>query len=94
MSIIERWDFYDVVVANPTPLGNCSACIFRNAPGYCKKMICEHKYNGVSRRVFWTFRHGAVYDIPEPFLNAARRHIDIAAACRQKIAEVYGIKGK
>lgn len=51
----QNW-FKNNFVAVPAGVtGNCSACIFRSAPGYCKNMACTY-YDGENdfiESVYW-----------------------------------------
>ena len=52
--------FNENFVANPCGvLGNCSACVFRNAKQYCAKMSCSYSdYNDNIETVYWTQKYG------------------------------------
>lgn len=55
----KNWFKYNLVAVPAGVRGNCSACVFRNAPGYCKNMSCTYIADGdidTMISVYWLAR--------------------------------------
>ncbi|MDR3126085.1 MAG: hypothetical protein LBT92_00445 [Rickettsiales bacterium] len=61
----------DKVVRNPTGMGACSDCCFRNYRPICKKMECIDE---AGSRYYWTTKDGMEIDVSD--------FVDLARGCR------------
>ena len=69
-------------------IANCSACMFRNAPKMCEKLLCEYDDNGHYAVAYWVPRnnvnHGVTIVSPELADWLHRTSVDnIREACVQ-----------
>lgn len=74
-------DLTHILTAHQTPVGNCSACCFRNYSGMCEKMLCSDGNNNF----FWTAQHCNQLDLMLAWSNFVKSGANITQLCRQKI---------
>lgn len=91
LKIIDKYSIEDTLVANPTEIGNCSACCFRNYRQACYKMYCQDQDG---QTVFWTLKHGTMFDIPTLWQDYIKHHPNVAKMCNEKIIAAYYSKNK
>lgn len=89
MSFNKNISLDELLVANKTEEGNCSACCFKNWNNVCYKLVCQDKEG---RTVYWTLSKGKESDIPFIWSDYTKEYIDIKSLCRSKISDLYKVK--
>ena len=89
MSYNEKLSLDELLVANKTQEGNCSACCFKDWNKACYKLICQDKEG---HTVYWTLSQGGYKDIPFIWDDYMRKYRDIKSLCRSKISDLYKVK--